>query len=138
MTRYILDTEAVVWFLEKSPKLPKSIREDIEYLQYEYCISHLSLMEIDNLRKLGKIELPLTATEIIQQLNNAHIGIYFGSPGELKALDALDMKIINKKKHGDYIDRMIIATCISYRHTCISSDKLFPEYRKDGLSLLEI
>jgi PIN domain nuclease of toxin-antitoxin system len=138
MTRYILDTEAIIWFLEKNPRLPKDIREDIEYLQYEYYISFLSLMEIDNLRKLGKIELPLTTTEILKQLNESYIGVYYGDAKDLKALDILEMKTINQKTHGDYIDRMIISLAIAKHHTCISSDKKFPYYRKDGLSLLEI
>ena len=138
MTRYILDTEALVWFLENNPRLPKSIREDIEYLQYEYFISFLSLMEIDNLQKLGKIKLKHGLKNVIKQINDAHIGIYFGNLKEFEVLDGLDMKTIGKKTHGDYIDRMIISTCISRRHTCISSDKLFHHYRKDGLALLEI
>jgi len=138
MTRYILDTQAVVWFLENNPKLPHNIREDIEYLQYEYYVSFLSLMEIDNLQKLDKIKLKHGLKDVIKQLNEAHIGIYLGSLKELDILDGLDMKTINNKTHGDYIDRMIIATCIARRHTCISSDKLFLPYRKNGLSLLEI
>ena len=138
MRRYILDTEALVWFLEKNPRLPKNIREDIEYMQYEYYVSCFSLMEIDNLRKLGKIELELTTTEILQQLNKSYIGMYYGDDDAFKALDSLEMKTINRKAHGDYIDRMIIALSIAKHHTCISSDKKFPYYRKDGLSLLEI
>ena len=138
MTRYLIDTHILVWFLEKNQRLPNSIREDIEYMQYEYHVSFLSLLEIDNLRKLGKIELQLTTTEIIKQLNESYIGIYFGNKEELKVLDRLEMKTINKKTHGDYIDRMIIATAIAYNHTCISADEKFPFYRNDGLKLLEI
>ena len=138
MTRYILDTEAVVWFLEKNTRMPKNVREDIEYFQHEYYVSYLSFLEIDNLKKLGKIELQLSITEIIKQLNDAHIGVYFGDMNDLQALGDLEMKTINKRTHGDYIDRFIVALSISKRHTCISSDKKFPYYRKDGLSLLEI
>ena len=138
MARYILDTQAIVWFLEKNSRLPKDIREDIEYMQHEYYVSYLSFLEIDNLRKLGKIELPLTTEDILKQLNDAYIGVYFGDLNDLKALDNLEMKTINKRTHGDYVDRFIVALSISKRHTCISSDKKFPHYRENGLSLLEI
>ena len=57
MTRYILDTHILSWFLEKDKRLPDDIREDIEYLQHEYYVSVLTLLEIDNLQKLKKIKL---------------------------------------------------------------------------------
>ena len=138
MTRYLLDTHILVWFLENNPRLPNSIREDIEYMQYEYSVSFLSLLEIDNLRKLGKIELQLTSIDIIEQLSESYVGVYFGDKKELEVLDGLEMKTINRKTHGDYIDRMIIATAIAYNYTCISADEKFPFYREDGLNLLEI
>jgi len=138
MTRYILDTHVLVWFLENNPKLSKNLREDIEYMQHEYYVSFLSLLEIDNLRKLNKINLQFSTIEIIEQLQKSHIGIYFGCLQSLEILDILEMKIVDKKAHGDYIDRYIIATSIAKKHTCISADRKFPLYRKHGLQLLEI
>jgi PIN domain nuclease of toxin-antitoxin system len=118
--------------------LSKNIREDIEYMQYEYFVSYLSFLEIDNLQKKKKIGLKLTITEILKQVNEANIGIYFGDVNDLKALDNLEMRTINKKIHGDYIDRFIIALSIAKHHTCISSDTKFPEYRQSGLHLIEL
>ena len=138
MTRYFLDTHILLWFLEGNPRLPKSIREDIEYIQYEFYISHLSLLEIDNLRKLGKINYKYSIENTLIKLQKSYIGVYFGDKKELEVLDGLEMKTINRKTHGDYIDRMIIATAIAYNYTCISADEKFPFYRKDGLKLLEI
>jgi PIN domain nuclease of toxin-antitoxin system len=138
MTRYLLDTHVLIRFLEKSTELPQNVREDIEYMQYEYYVSFLSLMEVDNLRKLGKIELEFTLTKILKQLKESCIGVYYTTAKDLDALDKLEMKTIFKKKHGDYIDRMIIATAIANNYTCISADEKFPYYRKDGLQLLEV
>ena len=138
MTRYILDTHILVWFLETDKRLPYDIREDIEYMQHEYYVSYLSLIEIDNLQKLGKIKLRHGLSNIIMQLNKSNIGIYFGTKQDLEVLENLEMKSIDKKMHGDYMDRMIIATSISTRHTCISADTKFRHYRKDGLKLLEV
>ena len=138
MSSYILDTHIIVWFLENNQRLPENIREDIEYMQHEYCVSFLSLIEIDNLRKLGKIKLQMSFSEIIQQLGDSFIGIYFGNTKDLEVLDSLDMKTIDRKIHGDYIDRMLVAISIAHKHIMISADKKFPYYRENGLRLLEI
>ena len=138
MTRYLLDTNVLIWFLENNTRLPDDIRVDIEYMQYEYYVSALSLIEIDNLQKLGKIKLKYGLMDIVKQLQKSSVGIYFVEEKELEVLERLEMKTIDKKSHGDYVDRMIIATAIAYRHTCISSDKKFRRYRENGLSLIEV
>jgi len=138
MTKYILDTHVLLWFLENNEKLSKNIHEDIEYFQHEYFVSFLSLMEIDNLNKLGKIDLKYSFNELIERLNKSCIEIIFSSLRDLETLFDLEMKIIGKKQHGDYIDRMIIATAIVNRYTCISADTKFPDYRKLGLKLVEV
>ena len=138
MKRYILDTHVLIWFLEHNDRLPKDIREDIEYIQHEYYVSFLSLIEIDNLIKLEKIDLNISLKEFVNQLEKSYIEVYYGNYNELETLDDLEMKIIGGKKHGDYIDRMIIALSISRNYICISADKKFPHYRKNGLELIEI
>jgi PIN domain nuclease of toxin-antitoxin system len=138
MTRYILDTHVLVWFLKHDKKLPENIREDIEYFQHEYYVSFLSLIEIDNLKKLRKIDLEYSFLELIKQLQNSCIGILFGNTENLAALFNLDIKNINGKFHADYIDRAIIATAIANKHTCISADTKFPYYRNNGLKLVEV
>ena len=98
----------------------------------------MSLIEIDNLNKLGKIELQYSFKELIERLQNSYIGIIFGSSNDLKKLFSLEMKTINKKTHSDYMDRAIIATAIANHYICISADEKFRHYRKNGLQLLEI
>ena len=138
MTRYLLETHVLLWFLENDKRLPENIREDIEYFQHEYYVSFLSLIEIDNLNKLRKIELKYSFKELIERLQSSFIGILFGSVENLDVLFDLDMKNINGKSHADYIDRMVIATAIANRHTCISADTKFHHYRANGLKLIEI
>ena len=138
MRRYILDTHILVWFLEKDKRLPDNIREDIEYMQYQYYVSFLSLLEIDNLRKLGKIHLKHGFKSIMSQLFASNIDVCFGSSQDFAVLDDIEMKTIDKRTHGDYIDRMIIATAIAKHYTCISADAKFRHYRKNGLQLLEV
>ena len=138
MARYILDTHTLLWFLENNPRLPENIRENIEYIQYEFYISHLSLIEIDNLRKLGKISYNLSLEDTLNKLQESYIEVHFDSMKDLKVLDNLEMKTINAKTHGDYIDRMLIATAIANHYIMISADSKFPHYKQSGLSLLEI
>ena len=72
------------------------------------------------------------------QIQKANISICFGSLYDLETLYNLDMKTINTKTHGDYIDRMIIATAIANHYTMISADTKFPHYRQFGLHLIEL
>ena len=138
MSRYILDTHVLLWFLQKKNNLPKYISEDIGYYQDRYCISSLTLIEIDNLKKLGKIDFKDSHYEIIKQLQLFSIDILYGCLHDLEALSKLEMKIIDGKPHGDYMDRMIIATAIANNCICISADSKFPFYENDGLQLLKI
>jgi len=138
MYRYILDTHVLLWFLEEKPRLPKNIYDEIKYFQHKYFVSFLSLIEIDNIRKLGKVVLKYTFLEIIEQLRYSSIEILFGNKSDLETLSLLEMKIIDGKSHGDYIDRTIIATAIANQCTCISADTKFPFYEKNGLKLLQI
>ena len=139
MTRYILDTHVLSWFLEHDARLPENIREDIEYMQHEYYVSALTLLEMDNLQKLKKIKLQYSFEKIIEQLKNACIGVIFDiSVQDLGILYDLEMKVLNGKAHGDYMDRAIIATAIAKHYTCISADEKFRHYRENGLQLLEV
>ena len=138
MRRYILDTHILVWFLEKNERLPENIREDIEYQQHECFVSYLSLVEIDNLQKLGKVEIKHDFKRIMSQLQEANIEICFGSLQDLEILFNLDIKTTKEKVHGDYIDKTIIATAIAQHYTCISADAKFRDYRENGLSLIEV
>jgi len=138
MHRYILDTHILVWFLEKNARLPENIREDIEYQQHECFVSYLSLVEMDNLQKLGKVEIKHDFKAIMRQLHSANIEICFGSLQDLEILFGLDIKTIKGKVHGDHIDKAIIATAIAQHYTCISADTKFPHYRQFGLNLIEV
>jgi PIN domain nuclease of toxin-antitoxin system len=78
MTKYILDTHVLIWFLEENRRLNKNVREDIEYFQHEYFISFLSLIEIDNLNKLGKVQLKYSFDKLIERLQKSYIAIHWG------------------------------------------------------------
>lgn len=136
--RYILDTHVVIWFLENSSEMGKDLREDIEYMQHEYFISDASLQEIIQLQKLNKISLKYPLIEILEQLRNANIMIYFNTQKEFFELEKLPMLSIDGARHADMIDRYIISLSIAYKHTLISRDRKFPHYRKYGLKLIEV
>jgi PIN domain nuclease of toxin-antitoxin system len=139
MAKYILDTHVFYWFLTNDDRLPKDIKEDIYYMQNEYCVSSLTLLEIDNLQKLKKIKIQYSFAELIERLKNSNIGIVFDlNSQDLDVLYKLEMKTIHNKTHSDYIDRMLIAVSISRKYTCISADTKFPHYKKDKLQLINI
>jgi PIN domain nuclease of toxin-antitoxin system len=104
----------------------------------DYYVSYLSLIELDNLNKIGKLNIKLSLLQAIERINYVKIGICFGNLQELEKLHELEMKTVKGKIHGDYIDRMIIATAIANKHTLISADEKFPYYEKDGLKLIQV
>lgn len=137
MKKFILDTHIVIWFLTQNKMLDKSIREEIEYMQGEFYITDLSLLEILQLKMLKKIDLNYTLDQLFEKLIAANIGIYFSTGHDYRTLEKLPLLKIDKKIHSDMIDRFIIAKSITLNHTCISHDSKFVNYRKSGLKLIE-
>lgn len=138
MAKYFLDTHTLLWYINNSGNLDKNIRFDITYPSgNSYSISNFVLLEIIQLKQLGKISLNLNSKQLYELLYEYEIGIDFTTPQVFEVLDNLPLLKIEKTLHSDMIDRAIIAHCIAHRYTCISHDRKFPEYRKFGLKLIE-
>lgn len=137
MARYLLDTQATVWLLNGDKRLPENIRENIEYRAYRYTVSVLSLMEIVQLMALKKISTKPLA-DIEEALMRYDVDIIGMNMEILEAFQQLPMLTIDGKLHSDPFDRILIAICIKHRFTMVSADQKFPEYRKHGLTLIEI
>jgi PIN domain nuclease of toxin-antitoxin system len=74
--RALLDTHALIWFLEGNPRLSASARELIEGGDNEVLVSIASLWEMSIKHSLGKLELGRPFSELIpQQLEANAIGV---------------------------------------------------------------
>ena len=136
MNRYLLDTQAAVWLLTNNRELPDHLREEIEYVQSQFHVSYMSIVEIIHLQQCGKIDLPLSGRELLANFDRMNVYTLPLSDDTLIELSRLD---IDRVAHSDPFDRAIIATAISRGLTLVSSDRKFPWYAQHcGLHLLEI
>lgn len=123
---YLLDTHALLWFLQNDKQLGKTALEIIEH--NDVCVSMASLWEIAIKNSLGKLELPLPFDEIFpKQLLINDIAIL--------PIELMHLKMINKLDfyHRDPFDRLIIAQALNNDLTLISKDGKFADY---GVNLL--
>ena len=131
--RYLLDTEALVWLLSSSSSFPEDLREKLEYYEDPFAVCDISLMEISTLQQLGKVKLDTTIVKIVDYLEKNGISMFFTTAKMLDQVKKLPLLTINKKRHTDPNDRIILMTAIESKCTLISSDKKFPSYERFGL-----
>ena len=62
---YLLDTHAIIWYLEESPDLPQPIADIIDNPKNIVSISSASLWEITIKVSLGKLSLKLSLDELL-------------------------------------------------------------------------
>ena len=138
MTEYLLDTNAIIWFLDGSNRLDSRIREDIEYFQHQYWYSYASILEMIHLQQRGKVRLDYSAEQIFERLNSCYMHPILATTDIFTTLNTIPILKIDGAEHSDMFDRYIIASAIARRLTLISADQKFPDYRKFGLKLIEL
>ena len=135
---YLLDTHILVWYLQDKTKLSKDIAEDMDYFQYPYYVSVVSLHEIIFLIQEKKIKKYKDVSEIIKDVEDRQIRFLDIKPKHIEVLEKLSTPYIKNDPHKDQFDRTIISQAIAEGLTVISADTVFPLYKKDkGFKLLE-
>ena len=129
----IIDTHILLDVLFQREKLTK---KDLFYIldeNNEVFISGISLFEISLKYSLGKLELKNTRPDEIPAsiIENGY------------QIEISDSEIfstfykLEKTKHKDPFDRLIIWHAIRRNYYLLSHDSEFPQYRKYGLKLLK-
>ena len=134
---YLLDTHILVWFLRKSNRLNKNIKEDVEYFQHFYYVSVASLHEIIFLIQNGKMSADDSISKIIKETEDKQIQFLDIKPKHIEVLEKLSTPYIKNDPHKDQFDRTIISQSIAEGLTLISADTVFPLYKDKGFKLLE-
>lgn len=67
--RYLLDTHALIWFMEDNEKLSLRAKQLIENQTNEIYVSKISLLEISIKLSLKKIVLQTTLQNFIEQIS---------------------------------------------------------------------
>ena len=121
--RYLLDTNALLWFLDNDKKLSRRARQLIESSSHESLISIVSLWEIAIKTGLGKLDLSEPFEQMFpEQLHFNNIEILDITVDSLIKLTTLPFH------HRDPFDRLIIAQGLVEGLPIISVDTVFDAY----------
>ena len=112
---YLLDTHALIWFLENDPQLPQTTRNQIETTPTIF-VSIVSLWEIAIKTNIAKLTLSVPFNAIEANL------IALGITQLPIAFADLEIYLSLPLHHRDPFDRLLIAQAINYSLTLISQD----------------
>jgi PIN domain nuclease of toxin-antitoxin system len=121
--KLLLDTHTFLWFVEGSPNLSDKAREAIENGENQRLLSIASLWEMSIKVSIGKLELGMTFTELI----NREV---YGNAIELLDLQSkhLDMLARLPFYHKDPFDRLIISQSLVENVPIVTRDSAFGNY----------
>ena len=127
--RFMLDTNAVLFYLKDSPRLPKWMRESISYNHSGFFVSVLSIIEIVNKTQSGRVLLTkrLTVDKLVLELENLGIEVLPYKTSDLFGL--FDLPYF--RDHADPMDRAIFSHAIAQHCILITTDKEFQRYDKN-------
>jgi PIN domain nuclease of toxin-antitoxin system len=121
--KLLLDSHALLWFLDDSPALSARAKAAIEHPDSETWVSIASLWEIAIKSNLGKLDLsePFEAVFPAQLDTNGFVQL----PVRLRHLYELERL---PKLHRDPFDRLLIAQARAENLTLVTRDRNFPAY----------
>ncbi len=117
--RLLLDTHALLWWRDGSPRLSQKAGEAIADGQNQIVVSAATLWEIVIKRGLGKLRFPDDLEEVVQEEEFAVLAITFA---HLRALDGLP------RLHRDPFDRLLIAQALAEGIPILTDDRRFASY----------
>ena len=130
---YLLDTHAFIWAVLATNNLGPRGKEIIFDKNNEIYVSTVSFWEISLKTRLKKFSF--------ENINIKDFPKY-AKDMDFTIIDLLEHETISfhelplKKNHSDPFDRMLIWQAICKGLTMISKDKLFEQYKEDGLKLV--
>lgn len=124
MTRLLLDTHVVLWWLEDHPALRGSPRQAIVDPANEVLVSVVSLWEIAIKASLGKLVVPDDLPDEIAAEEFAWLGVTPEHAWEVRALPL---------HHRDPFDRLLVAQTRLERASLVTADDRLAAYDVDRL-----
>ena len=120
--RFLLDTNALIWFANGDEKLSKVAIEAIENPENEKIVSVACIWEMTIKKNLGKLELKFD----LQDIQNILIANRF-ELFDIKIHHALFVENL-PLFHRDPFDRIIIAQALTEKIDVIGIDEIFDQY----------
>ena len=121
---YLLDTQAVIWFIDGDERVPLPVREAVHDPNNVVSITMVSLWEIAIKRSINKLELATGLQDVQDKLLSRQVSMLPITVDHLEAVEALEYQ----GKHRDPFDRLIISQAIVEDMTLISNDPHFKHY----------
>lgn len=123
MKRFLLDTNAFLFWTSGAKKLSARARKAIEHPEHEVLLSAVSSWEIAIKHALGKLKLPERPERFVPSRMTAHsiTGIAF------EHSDALAITLL-PEHHDDPFDRALIAQALERDLVIVTSDDRFEAY----------
>lgn len=124
---YILDTNALLFYLYSPEQLSKTALDIVYNEQNQIYVSIVSLWEIAIKSSIGKLEIKNSIEEIA--------GICLKYKIELLAINPLHLDQIANLPHihGDPFDRLIISQALVENLTIVTRDSIIPKYSVDAI-----
>ncbi|MGE3725457.1 MAG: type II toxin-antitoxin system VapC family toxin [Candidatus Sericytochromatia bacterium] len=119
---YLLDTHALIWFLEGNKQIPLGLQTLIRDPEEHIFVSLISFWEMAIKIQLGKLQLPESLEEMLADTVRVKIAILPLRPEHILALQSLPLH------HRDPFDRILLAQSQSESLTLISRDAAFDAY----------
>ncbi|NCA20627.1 MAG: PIN domain-containing protein [Crocinitomicaceae bacterium] len=135
MSRYLLDTNIVIFIISGNKELTKEIKEITQDFSNQLYTSSVVIAEIIQLHRLKKIQSKKykTSLEILEAIEKEYfIEILPFTKQHTKTLAKLSIA----QGHNDPFDHAIIAHSITDKLTLISSDKKFENYVSQKLKFV--
>lgn len=123
MQRNLLDTHALIWFINGDTNLSLKAKQAIETTNAINFVSIASLWEISIKISLGKLELKVPYRQIFQQIMDNGFEILPITFEDTFVLSTLSFH------HRDPFDRLIITQAMNNKLTVLSKDEHFTSYK---------
>ena len=118
---YLLDTHAFYWFMTDDQRLGEEAGRILKESRF-VSISIVSFWEIAIKNSIGKLRLPTSISEMMNDCQEMDIEILPIKSGHLELLSDLP------KIHGDPFDRLLICQAVSENMTIITRDANIMKY----------
>jgi PIN domain nuclease of toxin-antitoxin system len=119
VSRLLVDTHAVLWWLADDPALSSPAREALADPANEPLVSAVIIWEIAIKRSLGKLTAPDDLPDRIAEQGFSWLPITAAHAWQVRDLPA---------HHSDPFDRLLIAQAITERLPIITIDRRFDDY----------
>lgn len=122
MKNFLLDTHALIWFLEGDAQLSSTAKTIILDTDNRLCVSVASLWEMAIKMGIGKLTLTHSIEQIIARLPLEFIELLSIEVPHILAIQQLPFH------HKDPFDRLLIAQTKTENLTIISNETIFDQY----------